>query len=268
MKNDEPRSVTRRDALVALASSGATLVACAHPALAKSAPPAVAKGPAAPANAAQPGGAPIGSPPALAGAHVVIPLPFKPAALNGISERMISSHHENNYSGAVKNLNKVEQALAEIHAETPPFVVAGLRQSELTFRNSKTLHEAYFGNLGGDGKRSGSIEKALAEAYGASSRWEEHFRATGAGLGGGSGWVILALELETGGLRTCWSGNHTQVLATSVPLLVMDMYEHAYQMDFGAAAAKYIDAFFLNIRWDEVNRRHERALAASKALRG
>jgi Fe-Mn family superoxide dismutase len=267
MKNDESRSLTRRDALVAIASSGATLVACAHPALAKGAAPAPGKGPAPQANTAQPGASAMASVPALGGTHTVVPLPFKPSALNGISERLISSHHENNYSGAVKNLNKVEQALSEIKADTPPFVVAGLRQSELTFRNSKTLHEAYFGNLGGDGKRSGSIEKALAEAYGASSRWEEHFRATGAGLGGGSGWVILGLELETGGLRTCWSGNHTQVLATSIPLLVMDMYEHAYQMDFGAAAAKYIDAFFLNIRWDEVNRRHERAVGASKALR-
>lgn len=204
---------------------------------------------------------------ALAGAHTVVPLPFKATALNGISDRMITSHHENNYGGAVKNLNKVEQTLAEIKADTPPFVVAGLRQSELTFRNSKTLHEAYFGNLGGDGKRSGAIEQVLSEAYGSSSAWEQHFRTTGNGLGGGSGWVILALELDTSGLRTCWAGHHTQVLSTSVPLLVMDMYEHAYQMDFGAAAAKYIDTFFLNIRWDEVNRRYERALAAAKALR-
>ena len=208
------------------------------------------------------------SPSALAGTHNVVPLPFKPTALNGISEKLIVSHHDNNYAGAVKNLNKAEQELSRINADTPPFVVAGLRQSELTFRNSKTLHEAYFGNLGGDGKRSGSIEKALSEAYGASSRWEEHFRATGAGLGGGSGWVILSLELDGGALRTAWSGNHTQVLATSVPLLVMDMYEHAYQMDFGAAAAKYIDTFFVNIRWDEVNHRYERALAAAKVLRG
>ena len=129
----------------------------------------------------------MSSPPALAGAHTVLPLWFKPTALNGISEKMIVSHHDNNYAGAVKNLNKVEQELSQINADTPPFVVAGLRQSELTFRNSKTLHEAYFGNLGGDGKRSGAIEKALSDAYGASSRWEEQFRATGAGLGGGSG---------------------------------------------------------------------------------
>ena len=209
-----------------------------------------------------PGGAP------KPGAHAIKPLPFDPTRLQGLSEKLLVSHHDNNYAGAVKNLNKVEQELSRINADTPPFVVAGLRQSELTFRNSKTLHEAYFGNLGGDGKRSGAIEKALAEAYSASSRWEEHFRATGAGLGGGSGWVILSLELDTGALRTAWSGNHTQVLATSVPLLVMDMYEHAYQMDFGAAAAKYIDTFFVNVRWDEVNHRYERALAAAKVLRG
>ncbi|HET9957133.1 MAG TPA: Fe-Mn family superoxide dismutase [Polyangiaceae bacterium] len=204
---------------------------------------------------------------ALSASNAVQPLPFKAGTLNGLSERMIVSHHENNYGGAVKNLNRVEQELSQIAADTPPFVVAGLRQSELTFRNSKTLHEAYFGNLGGNGKRSGMIEKALTEAYGSSARWEEHFRATGAGLGGGSGWVMLDLELSTGELRTAWSGHHTQTLATAIPLLVLDMYEHAYQMDFGAAAARYIDAFFANLNWDEVNRRLERALAASRALR-
>jgi len=205
---------------------------------------------------------------ALTGAHTVLPLPFKPSALNGLSERMIVSHHDNNYGGAVKNLNRVELELAAINSDTAPFVVAGLRQSELTFRNSKTLHEAYFGNLGGDGKRSGAIEKALAATYGTSSRWEEHFRATGNGLGGGSGWTVLELELQTGELRTTWAGNHTQTLASAYPLLVLDMYEHAYQMDFGAAAAKYIEAFFSNINWDEVNRRLDRAVAAAKLLHG
>jgi len=205
---------------------------------------------------------------ALAGTNAVVPLPFKPAALNGLSERMIVSHHDNNYGGAVKNLNKVETELAQITADTPPFVVAGLHQSELTFRNSKTLHEAYFGNLGGNGKRTGAIDKALTEAYGTSARWEEHFRALGNGLGGGSGWAVLELELMTGDLRTTWSGHHTQTLATAAPLLVLDMYEHAYQIDFGAAGAKYIDAFFANINWEEVNRRLERAMSAAKVLHG
>ncbi len=207
-------------------------------------------------------------PPALAGNHTVVPLPFAAGSLNGLSERMISSHHENNYSGAVKNLNRAEKELAQIAAETPPFVVAALRDKELTFRNSKTLHEAYFANLGGNGRRSGAIESAIAEAYETTARWEQHMRATGLGLGGGSGWAILAFELETGALRTVSSGNHTQALATSIPLLVLDMYEHSYQMDFGAAVAKYVDAFFVNVNWDEVNRRLERAQRASAVLRG
>lgn len=93
-------------------------------------------------------------------------------------------------------------------------------------------------------------------------------RNASAALGGGSGWTLLELELQTSELRTTWSENHTQTLATAVPLLVLDMYEHAYQIDFGAAAAKYIDAFFANVHWDEVNRRLERAVAAAKLLHG
>jgi Fe-Mn family superoxide dismutase len=207
-------------------------------------------------------------PKAFSGNHSVVPLPFAPTKLNGLSERLITSHHENNYAGAVKNLNRTEQELAQLTPDTPPFVVAALRDKELTFRNSKTLHELYFGNLGGDGKRSGGVESALTESYGTSALWEQHMRATAAGLGGGSGWAVLAYELDTGALRTIAAGNHTQTLALAVPLLVMDMYEHAYHIDFGAAAARYIDAFFANISWDAVNARLERAAQARTALRG
>ena len=91
--------------------------------------------------------------PALRGDHTVVALTFDPAKLNGLSERMIRSHHENNYGGAVKNLNAVELQLNAIQKDTPPFLVAALRERELTFRGSKLLHERYFENLGGDGKR-------------------------------------------------------------------------------------------------------------------
>jgi len=94
------------------------------------------------------------------------------------------------------------------------------------------------------------------------------FRATGASLGGGSGWVILAYNFQTGQPHTYWSGHHTQAVAFGQPLLVMDMYEHSYQMDYGAAAARYIDAFFQNIHWQEVNARLECAQKAAAALRG
>jgi Fe-Mn family superoxide dismutase len=262
MTQTASNKLSRRDALSALAVGSAALATSAvvhaqakapQPAAAHAQPPAESKHEAS-------------GPSALAGSHVPIDLPFKPGSLHDISERMIVSHHDNNYVGAVKNLNRTEQELAHVTKDTAPFVVAGLRQSELQFRNSKRLHEAYFANLGGNGKRAGAVEAGLAQAYGSAARWEEHFRATAAGLGGGSGWVILGYELDSGQLRTFWSGNHTQAPVDTVPVLVMDMYEHAYQIDFGAAAARYIDAFFNNIQWDAVNQRYERAQNARRAL--
>jgi Fe-Mn family superoxide dismutase len=221
-----------------------------------------------PSNPPNPGDPNMTPPPALAGKHTMVPLPFAASSLAGISAEMISSHHDNNYGAAVKGLNQVELDLAQISKDTPGFIVHGLRERELTYRNSKTLHETYFGNLGGDGRRSGAIDQALVDAYGSTARWEEQMRATGMALGGGSGWTILALELDTGALRTYGSTEHAQTLATSVPLLAMDMYEHAYQMDYGANVARYIDAFFANVNWDEVNRRLERAQQACALLRG
>jgi len=269
MTSERDRDMTRRDLLSAMAIGGTALITgCARSALSATSAASAPKLASSAPTPSDPKKDSMPSPAALSANHSMVAIPFAPASLNGLSERMIASHHENNYGGAVKNLNRVEQELSHISKDTPPFVVAALRDRELTFRNSKTLHEAYFANLGGDGRRSGAIETALVQAYGSTARWEEHFRATGLGLGGGSGWVILNFELETGSLRTCASGNHTQVLATSVPLFVLDMYEHAYQMDFGAGAAKYIDAFFNNAKWDEVNRRFERAQKASNALRG
>jgi Fe-Mn family superoxide dismutase len=203
-----------------------------------------------------------------AGKHEVVPLPFDPTKLRGLSERLLVSHHDNNYAGALKNLNKVEEQLATVTKDTPGFVVAGLKERELTFTNSVILHELYFGNLGGDGKPAGAIATALATEFGSLGRFEELFRATGMSLAGGSGWTILDFSFETGDLRTYWSGNHTQALAFGAPLLVLDMYEHAYHIDYGAAAAQYVDAFVANVQWEEVSRRYERARKAAQALKG
>ena len=202
------------------------------------------------------------------GRHPVAPLPFDPTKLRGLSERLLVSHHDNNYAGAVKNLNKVEEALGQTGKNTPGYLVAGLKQRELAYTNSVILHEAYFATLGGDGKPAGAILAALADAWGSLARWEEQFRATGMSLAGGSGWTILDFSFHTGDLRTYWAGDHTQSVASGLPLLVLDMYEHAYQMDYGAAAAGYVDAFFRNLNWDEVNRRLEGARRAVAVLRG
>ena len=201
------------------------------------------------------------------GKHEPLALPFDPKKLNGLSEKLLVSHHDNNYAGAVKNLNKVEEELAKVTKDTPGFLVAALRERELTFTNSLILHELYFANLGGDGKAAGSVAGALGESFGSMARFEELFKATGNSLGGGSGWAVLSLNFRTGGLNVYGSGNHTQALASGHPLLVMDMYEHAYAMDYGAAAAKYVEVFFQNVRWDEVDRRYQRARKAAADLR-
>lgn len=187
------------------------------------------------------------------------PLPFDPSKLNGISEKMIRAHHEKNYTGAVKSLNRVEQELAALTKDTPPFVISGIKRNELMYSNSMIYHEHYFANLGGGGKLGGGIEKAIAEAFGSSAAWEAQFRQTGMALGGGSGWATLEFNLHTGKLRNYWSDHHTLALASGAPLLVMDMYEHAYQQDYGPDHAKYIDAFFTNVNWDVVEQRLERA---------
>jgi len=198
-------------------------------------------------------------PPLAPGGHAVVPLPFAAAKLAGISEAMIVSHHDNNYVGAVKNLNKVEMELSKIDKDTPGYLVAALRERELTYANSLILHEHYFGNLGGDGKLAGAIDKRIAASFGGAARWEELFRATAMSLGGGSGWVVLALDFHTRDLRIHGTGAHNQALAFGAPLLVLDMFEHAYAIDYGAAHAKYIDAFMKNVKWEEVERRLARA---------
>jgi Fe-Mn family superoxide dismutase len=254
--------MNRRELVQAMAMGGATILAAGT--VKAEAPKAAEPKAAAPGAAAE---KPAEVAPAFAGKHEPKPLPFNAAKLTGLSEKLITSHHDNNYVAAVKNLNKVEAELARVDKDTAAFLVGGLQTSALTYRNSMILHEHYFGNLGGDGKASGAIEKAIAAHFGSFAAFELHLRQTGTSLGGGSGWAVLGYDFHDDALRLFWSGNHTQALAFTQPLVVMDMYEHAYQMDYGAAAAKYIDAFFANVNWDEANKRFERAKKAAAALK-
>lgn len=192
------------------------------------------------------------------------PLAFDPSKLTGLSERLIQSHWENNYGGSVKALHIVKKHLAQALADkdTPPYVYNDLKREHLLRTGSVVLHEHYFDSLGGNGQAGANERKAIADAFGSFDTWETEFRRIGAGLGGGSGWVVLGLNTHTHQLENYWLADHAHGPAATLPLLVMDMYEHSYQMDYGAAAAKYIDAFFQNIRWESVARRHESSLRA------
>jgi len=202
---------------------------------------------------------------AFAGKHKVKPLPFDSSGLKGISEKVIQSHWEHNYIGSVKALNKVEQRLANLLKEKdlPGFVYGDLKREELIRTGSVVLHEKYFANLGGNGRADGTARKLIKHWFGSYRVWESEFKKIGSALGGGSGWVIMAFNQHTKELHNYWAADHAHNAPFSTPLLVLDMYEHSYHMDYGSAAAKYINAFMGNVNWEKVNQRVEQAVKIS-----
>lgn len=181
------------------------------------------------------------------------PLSCDPAKLPGLSEKLIVSHYENNYGGAVKRLNAITAQLAGLDVATAPvFVLNGLKREELIAANSMILHEVYFDNLGANGALQGELAAAITKDFGSIERWHAEFTAMGKALGGGSGWVLLTYSPRDGRLINQWASDHAHTLAGATPILALDMYEHAYHMDYGAKAAAYVDAFMKNISWASV----------------
>lgn len=191
--------------------------------------------------------------------HEIKALKFDPKALRGISENVIVSHHDNNYAGAVKKLNLIQKQVASLPESAHPIELGALKKEELIALNSKLLHELYFDNLGGDGKINTEMRRVLVQSFGSVEAWQADFIKTAKSLSGGSGWVMLSYVKEERVLINQIAGDHTDSVATGIPLLVMDMYEHSYHMDYGTKAAKYIDAFMDNINWKAVSQRWEEA---------
>jgi Fe-Mn family superoxide dismutase len=186
------------------------------------------------------------------------PIAFKPPRLNGLSAKLLASHYENNYGGAVRRLNAIAAELAASDPATlPGFRLNGLKREELIATNSMLLHEVYFDGLGegGGGEPDGALAEAVARDFGSVARWRAEFVAMGKALGGGSGWVVLTRSARDGRLRNVWSADHTHALAGGTPVLALDMYEHSYHIDFGSNAAGYVDAFMANIAWSRVAER-------------
>src|SRR5215813_2859807 len=191
--------------------------------------------------------------------YEIRPLSCDPQKLNGLSEKLIVSHWENNYGGAVRRLNTITAQLATLDFATAPvFVVNGLKREELIAMNSMILHELYFDGLGAEGEPDRALQEALLRDFGSFERWRTEFVAMGKAMGGGSGWVLLTYSSRAGRLINQWAADHTHGLAVSNVILALDMYEHSYHLDYGAAAAKYVDAFMENIRWESVSQLHHR----------
>lgn len=185
----------------------------------------------------------------------------RPWLLNGLSLKLIESHYENNYGGALRRLNAITAQLESLDfAKAPGYLVNGLKREELIALNSTLLHELYFASLGGDGKPTEPLAVALIRDFGSVDRWRAEFMAMGNALAGGSGWVLLCYVPRDRRLINQYAAEHSQAVAGGIPILALDMYEHAYQIDFGANAKAYVDAFMRNIDWKAVEGRYEDAL--------
>ena len=197
--------------------------------------------------------------------YSLTPIHCRPWLLNGFSLKLIESHYENNYGGALRRLNAVSEKLESLDlAKTPPYVVNGLKRDELIALNSTLLHELYFASMAfGDGKPTEVLAQALARDFQSVDRWRDEFVAMATGLAGGSGWVLLVYIPRDRRLVNQYASDHGQAIAGGIPILALDMYEHAYHIDFGANAKAYIDTFQRNIDWKSVETRYQDALAVA-----
>jgi len=177
--------------------------------------------------------------------------------MKGFSETLLKNHFTL-YQGYVNNTNKVADSLSAMLKDgktgTPEY--AELKRRFGWEFDGMRLHEYYFGNLGGNGLLSsdGSLGKRLTSQFGSYEAWEKDFRGTGAMRG--IGWTVLYQDAGAQSFFNVWIGEHDSGhLAGCNPLLIMDVFEHAFITDYGLKRADYIDAFFRNINWDEVQKR-------------
>jgi superoxide dismutase, Fe-Mn family len=169
----------------------------------------------------------------------------------GFSENLLKNHFTL-YQGYVTNTNKVMEILGQMLKEgkisTPEY--AELKRRLGWEFNGMRLHELYFENLGGNApiEINGQLEKKLAEAFGSYEVWEKDFKATGAMRG--IGWTVLYQDTANGRLMNFWINEHDGGHPSGCrPILIMDVFEHAFMLDYGLKRADYIEAFFKNIDW-------------------
>lgn len=186
-------------------------------------------------------------------------MPFM-GAQGSISDKTLLIHHDKLYAGYAKKKDEIQEKLAEFNsdglekANQTHSDLRGLKDGETFAVNGTYLHEWYFENLGGDGNVAGEIAEALASAYGNVEKFVETFTACGMAA---RGWVVLAWDTHDKALRiyTGDAHNHGGVWG-AIPLLVLDVYEHAYFIDFGSDRKAYIEEFFRHLNWKAVEQRY------------
>ena len=191
----------------------------------------------------------------------IAPLFCRPWTLNNMSPRLIESHYEHNYGAALNRLNAVTSELEALDVKTTPAqVISRLSREQTTLLNSTLLHELYFASLGGDGRTlPDAIASALTRDFGSVDRWRHEFIALAEALTGDAGWILLTYVPRDGRLINHSVSGHAESITGGIPILALDMYEHAYHIDFGANATAYIDTFQRNIDWVSTQARYEDA---------
>lgn len=186
--------------------------------------------------------------------------PLPPVDLELPVHQAHRSHYENNYGGALRRLNAITQQLEKLDwANTPAHLIAGLKRGELSALNSTLLDELYFASMGGDGQPTEAMSAVLARDFGSVLRWKDEFVAMGNALAGGSGWVVLVYLPRDRRLVNQYATEHNEAGAGGIPILALDMYEHACHLDYGANAKGYVDIFMRNVDWKTLYARYEEA---------
>lgn len=248
MKND----MTRRFALnLGLSAAGLAVTSCAAPA------------------AAQPKAKPAPPPPArrlslLAAPEEkkVVPLPFDATKFEGLSEKLLTMHHQKNYAGAVKKLNLIRGKLQSADAESSGSYwseFGTLKAGEAAARNSALLHELYFSNMiGGGNEVPPALGTALSSRFGSLDAAVKRMRGCAKAT---SGWVILAIDRTSRTIEIVQTAGHAGGAWHAEALIVLDVFEHSYAIDYGPDKDGYLDAFFKNLSWVEIGERFDAALA-------
>lgn len=192
----------------------------------------------------------------------------KPKNLQGISARQIDEHFDVLYKGYVNKLNEIEGKIqsvnfAEANATYSP--IRELKKEEVFAADAVRLHEKYFANLGGDGMPKGNIQTMITEDFGSFEKWQDEFRASGISA---RGWVVLGFDWEDNRLHNYMTDIHSEAVWDCAPLLIMDVYEHAYFIDYGTNRKSYIEAFMKNVNWNVVNQRIDQYGIMSRRGRG
>lgn len=179
-------------------------------------------------------------------------------SLQGISDKTLAIHHDKLYAGYVTKKNEVQEKLSPLmqggdvsSANQSYSELRSLKDGETFATNGVYLHEWYFDILGGNGTPSGALAEALAAEYGSIENFVAYFSACGMAA---RGWVVLCWDMHDQALRVYTADTHNQGgIWGCMPILVLDVYEHAYFIDYGSDRKAYIADFWKNVNWDKAN---------------